>query len=209
MLPLRRPLSAVLALVEARGVAAATCGASSVASGAAEVSSAGAARSPLRQHAARLHVSSAAAQKTAAAVGAKAAAAAKGAAAKGAAAAPAPGGPLGAAAGTDASARPAYDFTKSLLPRHQVIYTPPSPPSSSAWTAESRRVGVLALKCGMTADWDKWGQRRALTVLKLEEVIVTGIATEETRGYTALQVGAGIPKFKNVAKPQRGACARG
>ena len=99
-----------------------------------------------------------------------------------------------------------FDFRTSPLARHQMLApAQPAPPAvGRAWTPASRRVGVLALKCGMTADWDTWGARRALTVLKLENVVVTGVATEEARGYTALQVGAGAPKIKNVAKPQIG-----
>jgi large subunit ribosomal protein L3 len=54
------------------------------------------------------------------------------------------------------------------------------------------------MKAGMTADWDIWGVRRAMTVLKLEDVIVTAIITEEERGYDAIQVGAGIPRPKEL-----------
>ena len=64
-----------------------------------------------------------------------------------------------------------YDFFKPVEAPHQRVYAP-SPPvkggaSGSPWTTCARRVGALALKCGMTADWDKYGVRRALTVMKV------------------------------------------
>jgi large subunit ribosomal protein L3 len=60
----------------------------------------------------------------------------------------------------------------------------------------------------MTADWDKWGRRVPLTVLKLEDVQVMAQKTDEKDGYTALQVGAGPVKVKNMTKPLLGHFAR-
>ena len=159
---------------------------------------------------AALHTSSAARQKTAAKVGAakaKSSAAAvvflrAGEAGAGGAAVSA-----GAGAGAGAAVEPAsrvFDFTQPLLPKHQAIFVAPARDPANRFTPASRRVGVIGLKCGMTADWDAWGVRHALTVVKLESNIVTGVCTEAARGYTALQVGAGIPKLKNVARPQVG-----
>ena len=56
----------------------------------------------------------------------------------------------------------------------------------------------------MTADWDKWGVRHPLTVLRVEDVIVTGHVVREKRGYTALQVGAGNPSPLRVPRALAG-----
>ena len=60
----------------------------------------------------------------------------------------------------------------------------------------------------MCADYDSWGVRRALTALALEDVTITGVAREAERGYTALQVGAGEAKLKNVTAQLKGHYAR-
>lgn len=60
-----------------------------------------------------------------------------------------------------------WPVTEPAMSSHSIIYTPPSQPLKSDWTPKSRRVGVLALKAGMTSDWDKWGVRHALTVLRV------------------------------------------
>lgn len=62
---------------------------------------------------------------------------------------------------------------------------------------EGRRVGALAMKVGMIAVWDKWGERYPCTVLHLDECQVVQVKTEETDGYTALQLGVGEAKRKN------------
>ena len=65
------------------------------------------------------------------------------------------------------------------------------------------RTGVIAKKMGMTRLFQDDGRHVPVTVLALEGCQVIGQRTEETDGYTALQVGAGTAKAKNVAKPQR------
>jgi large subunit ribosomal protein L3 len=68
---------------------------------------------------------------------------------------------------------------------------------------DHRRTGVLAYKLGMSVDWDTWGQRIPLTVLKLDKVQVTQVKTKENEGYYALQLGIGRKQPKNVALPLR------
>jgi hypothetical protein len=62
-----------------------------------------------------------------------------------------------------------FDMTRPILPRHQLIYTAASavPIVSNGWTPRSMRTGVLALKCGITTDYDYWGVAHALTALKV------------------------------------------
>lgn len=102
------------------------------------------------------------------------------------------------------SAPKAYKMTEPLQGRHQVVYSPPPPSTPTTWAPTSQRVGVVALKAGMTADWDKWGVRHPLTVLRVEDVIVTGHATVDKRGYTALQLGAGVPSPLRVPRSMAG-----
>ena len=66
------------------------------------------------------------------------------------------------------------------------------------------RTGVIAKKMGMTRLFQDDGRHVPVTVLALEGVQVVAQRTADTDGYTAVQVGAGTAKAKNVAKPQRG-----
>jgi len=65
------------------------------------------------------------------------------------------------------------------------------------------RTGVIAKKVGMTRLFQEDGRHVPVTVLALEDCQVVSIRTEEKDGYTALQVGSGEAKQKNVNKPQR------
>lgn len=65
------------------------------------------------------------------------------------------------------------------------------------------RSGLIAQKLGMTRIFTDEGEHVPVTVLKLDQVQVVGQRTEERDGYTALQLGAGKAKVKNVAKAQR------
>ena len=65
------------------------------------------------------------------------------------------------------------------------------------------RTGVIAKKVGMTRLFQEDGRHVPVTVLALEECQVVSVRTAERDGYVALQLGSGVAKQKNVAKPQR------
>jgi large subunit ribosomal protein L3 len=67
------------------------------------------------------------------------------------------------------------------------------------------RTGVIAKKVGMTRLFQADGRHVPVTVLQLDEVQVVGRREADRDGYTAVQLGAGKAKAKNVAKPQRSA----
>ena len=66
------------------------------------------------------------------------------------------------------------------------------------------RTGVIAKKVGMTRLFQDDGRHVPVTVLSLEGTQVVARKEVERDGYVALQLGAGVAKAKNVAKPQRG-----
>ena len=67
------------------------------------------------------------------------------------------------------------------------------------------RTGVIAKKLGMTRLFQDDGRHVPVTVLSLEGVQVVSRRETERDGYTAVALGAGSAKAKNVAKPQRAA----
>lgn len=66
------------------------------------------------------------------------------------------------------------------------------------------RSGVIAQKVGMTRVYTEEGVNVPVTVLRMENVQVVAQRTEDKNGYTAVQLGAGKAKVKNVTKPMRG-----
>ena len=88
------------------------------------------------------------------------------------------------------------------------------------------RTGVLAKKIGMTRVFAADGAHVPVTVLSLEGCQVVGVRTKASRevevkkkgevvgkrtandGYTAVVLGAGAAKAKNVTKPERGQFAK-
>jgi large subunit ribosomal protein L3 len=66
------------------------------------------------------------------------------------------------------------------------------------------RTGVIAKKVGMTRLFQDDGRHVPVTVLELDNVQVVARREAERDGYSAVQLGAGSAKAKNLSKPQRG-----
>jgi len=72
----------------------------------------------------------------------------------------------------------------------------------------SLRTGLIARKEGMTRIFTEDGRQIPVTVLKIDNCQVTGVATDEARGYNAVQVGAGKAKLNRTSKAQKGVYAK-
>ena len=70
------------------------------------------------------------------------------------------------------------------------------------------RSGVIAQKLGMTRIYTDAGEHVPVTVLRMENCQVVAQRTEEKNGYTAVQLGVGLAKVKNVNKADRGQFAK-
>jgi len=70
------------------------------------------------------------------------------------------------------------------------------------------RSGVIARKLGMTRVFTDAGLHVPVTVLKMDDVQVVSVRQQERDGYTAVQLGAGAAKAKNVSKAMRGHFAK-
>ncbi|GAA4820840.1 50S ribosomal protein L3 [Sphingosinicella ginsenosidimutans] len=66
------------------------------------------------------------------------------------------------------------------------------------------RTGVIAKKVGMTRLFQDDGRHVPVTVLALDNVQVVSRREADRDGYTAVQLGAGSAKAKNLTKPERG-----
>jgi len=66
------------------------------------------------------------------------------------------------------------------------------------------RTGLLAKKLGMTRIFKDDGSHVPVTVLHLDNVQVVATRTMEKDGYSAVQLGWGKAKVKNVSKPNKG-----
>ena len=70
------------------------------------------------------------------------------------------------------------------------------------------RTGLIAKKIGMTTTYTEAGEKTPVTVLQVENCQVISQRTKEKNGYTALQLGVGKAKVKNVTKALRGHYAK-
>lgn len=66
------------------------------------------------------------------------------------------------------------------------------------------RSGIIAKKVGMTRLFLEDGKQVPVTVLQMENLQVIAQRTPDAHGYTAVQLGAGSAKVKNVSKAMRG-----
>ena len=70
------------------------------------------------------------------------------------------------------------------------------------------RTGIIAQKLGMSRVFTDEGNHVAVTVLRIDNCQVVAQRTQDKDGYTALQLGVGTAKVKNVTQPQRGHFAK-
>ncbi len=70
------------------------------------------------------------------------------------------------------------------------------------------RSGVIAKKVGMTRLFMEDGRQIPVTVLQLDNLQVVAQRNADKDGYTAVQLGAGAAKAKNVSQPMRGHFAK-
>ena len=66
------------------------------------------------------------------------------------------------------------------------------------------RSGLIAQKLGMTRIYTEDGIQVPVTVLKVDNCQVVAQKTADKHGYTAVQLGAGVPKIKRLTKAERG-----
>jgi len=70
------------------------------------------------------------------------------------------------------------------------------------------RTGLIAKKLGMSRIFEADGTHVPVTVLKVDGLTVVAVKTNEKDGYTAVQLGTGAVKAKNVTKPLKGHFAK-
>ena len=70
------------------------------------------------------------------------------------------------------------------------------------------RTGLIAKKIGMSRIFELDGTHVPVTVLGVENLKVVSVKTNEKDGYTAVQLGCGNVKIKNVSKPLKGHFAK-
>jgi large subunit ribosomal protein L3 len=68
--------------------------------------------------------------------------------------------------------------------------------------------GLIGKKIGMTSIFDEKGNAIAVTVIECGPCVVTQVKTEDTDGYSALQLAYGVAKEKNTSKALMGHFAK-
>src|SRR6202790_1658861 len=71
-----------------------------------------------------------------------------------------------------------------------------------------QRTGLLAKKLGMTRIFREDGTHVPVTVLLVDQLQVVATKTQDKDGYSAVQLGLGKVKVKNVTQPNRGHFAK-
>ena len=71
-----------------------------------------------------------------------------------------------------------------------------------------QRTGLLAKKLGMSRIFRDDGTHVPVTVLLVDQLQVVAAKTQEKDGYSAVQLGLGRAKVKNVSQPNRGHFAK-
>ena len=64
--------------------------------------------------------------------------------------------------------------------------------------------GLIGKKIGMTQIFDEHGRVIPVTVIEAGPCVIAQVKTEETDGYTAVQLGFGDVKEKKLTKPEKG-----
>ncbi|MGE6220941.1 MULTISPECIES: 50S ribosomal protein L3 [Pedobacter] len=68
--------------------------------------------------------------------------------------------------------------------------------------------GIIGKKVGMTSIFDAEGRNIPCTVIEAGPCVVTQVKTEETDGYSSIQLGFDEAKEKNVTQPLKGHYAK-
>lgn len=71
-------------------------------------------------------------------------------------------------------------------------------------STERKVKGLLGTKLGMTQVWDADNRIVPVTVIQAGPCVVTQVRTADVDGYSAVQLGFGAVKAKNVTKPAAG-----
>src|SRR5712692_10249141 len=80
--------------------------------------------------------------------------------------------------------------------------------TSSIPTTEKKVTGILGTKLGMTQVFDENNRVVPVTVVRAGPCVVTQIRTQETDGYTAVQLAFGAVDPRRVNKPETGHFAK-